>query len=228
MQFDLDTATRRLDKKLSQLRAKSYISEELVNLLDAVSHAQLTARNEAEVELPATSDLALPEAVFQGVPLVGREDFPFDAPQAKRLFNEFMELLQKQGGPMGEGATVIDKAIKDGTLSVDELFEKFLEDDHAFFAPWVERMPDAPKTLSFLVSAALAPSLEAAAALLADLLPEMKVPAVGTCPLCGSLPLISSLEQKKGSATPPAPSVATTTASSASPARSVVKRTRRS
>ena len=89
-------------------------------------------------------------------------------------------------------------ALDSGELQADVLFRKFLEDDHAFFAPWVERMPEAPKTLSFLAFCALGPSIEAVAGMLADKLPDMKVPEVGTCPICGSLPLISSLEQKEG------------------------------
>ena len=198
MEFDMKTAGRRLDKKLGQLRQKSYISAELIDLLDKVAHLQLTARPEARFTLPADGELAPPEAVMQGVPLVGRENFPHDADQAERLLTELIDLLKKSGGPLGDAATVIEKAIASGELSASELFEKFMKDDHAFFAPWAERMNDAPKTLSFLAFAALSPSLEAAADALKDKLPEMKVPAVGTCPLCGSLPLISALEEKEG------------------------------
>ena len=198
MEFDTKTAGRRLDKKLGQLREKSYISAELIDLLDKVAHLQLKARPEARFTLPADSELAPPEAVLQGVPLVGRDNFPHDAPQAEALLTELMGLLKETDTPLGDAATTIEAAIESGELSVPELFEKFLADDHAFFAPWAERMNEAPKTLSFLAFAALSPSIEAAADALREKLPEMKVPAVGTCPLCGSLPLISALEEKEG------------------------------
>ncbi len=198
MEFDMKTAKRRLEKKIGQLRKKSYISGELIDLLDAVAHLQLAARSEAQLVLPADSDMAPPEAVIQGVPLIGREDFPHDAAQAERLLGEFIILLKKTGGPLGNGAATVEKAINSGELSVSELFENFLEDNHAFFAPWIERMPDAPKTLSFLAFAALSPSIEAATDVLKEKLPNTKVPAVGSCPICGSLPLISSLEEKEG------------------------------
>lgn len=198
MEFNLDMERTRLEKKIAQLRKKSYISSELVDLLDKVAHKQLEARAKAKITLPDEDKLATPEAVLQGVPLLGREDFPIDREQADALLDEFIELVISMGGSLGEGAELVKKAIADGDIKVDELFEKFLEDDHKYFAPWTERMPDAPRTLSFLAFAALGPSLEAAGALLAEKLPEVKVNPVGSCPVCGSLPLISSLNQKEG------------------------------
>lgn len=188
----------RLDKKIAQLREKSYISEELINLLDVVAHLQLDARDEAAVTLPDDNQLAPAEAVFQGMPLVGRGNFPYDAKQAESLLGRLITILRDLGGPLGDAAAVIKAALDSGDLEPQVLFQKFMEDDHEFFAPWTERMPGAPKTLSFLAFAALGPSLEVAAERLAEKLPEMKVPEVGTCPICGSLPLISSLEQKEG------------------------------
>lgn len=187
-----------LDKKLEQLRTKSYISEELIDLLDAVTHLQLEELGKAEVVLPPDSQLAPAEAVFQGMPLLGRGNFPYDAAQAKELLDRVIELLRGAGGPLADGAAAARAALDSGELDPDELFRRFMEDDHDFFAPWAERMPGAPKTLSFLAFCALGPSIEAVARMLADKLPDMKVPEVGTCPICGSLPLISSLEEKQG------------------------------
>jgi len=198
MEFNLEDARRKLEGKIAQLKKKSYISAELIELLEAVANRQLDARVEAEVTLPSSDKFASPEAVLQGMPLVGREDFPFDKEQAEKLLAEFVELLSDMGGPLGDGAKAVGKALDSGDLSTEELFEKFLEDDHKFFAPWAERTPDAPRTLSFLAFAALSPSLEAAGAQLATSLPEVKVHPVGSCPVCGSLPLISTLKEKEG------------------------------
>ncbi|MBG0790022.1 MAG: formate dehydrogenase accessory protein FdhE [Desulfovibrionaceae bacterium] len=188
----------RLDKKLAQLRGKSYISRELIDLLDTVTHLHLDMRELAEIELPADNQLAPAEAVFQGVPLLGRGNFPYDARQAESLLDRMITLLRDAGGPLADGAAAVRAALDAGELRPDVLFRKFLEDDHEFFAPWAERMPEAPRTLSFLAFAALNPSIEAVARKLAEKLPDMKVTQSGTCPICGSLPLISSLENKEG------------------------------
>lgn len=99
---------------------------------------------------------------------------------------------------LGDGAQTVKKALETDEFSAADLFSHFLNDDTSFFASWVERTPDSPKILSFLAFASLGPSIEAAAEKLSEKLPEMKVPAVGTCPICGSLPLISSLNEKEG------------------------------
>lgn len=198
MEFNKEVAERRLDSKLSQLREKSYISEDLINLLDAVAHLQLEARTEAEVSIPADQEMAPAEAVFQGVSLIAREEFPFDETQAKALLPKIIGLVKDMGGPLADGAKAVESAMESGDLTADELFRRFLDDDQTFFGTWAERMPEAPKTVAFLAFSSLSPSIEAAAELLADKLPEMKVPPVGTCPICGSLPLISSLKEKEG------------------------------
>ncbi len=198
MEFDLTKAGRMLDNKLSQLRDKSYISAELINLLDEVAHLQLEARVDAEVSLPADSEMAPAEAVYQGMALVAKEEFPYDAKQAEALLTKLIALLQKNGGPLGEAAKGVAKELESGALTAADLFQRYLDDDTTFFATWAERSPDAPKTIAFLAFAALSPSVETAAGILAEKLPEMKVPAVGTCPICGSLPLISSLNEKEG------------------------------
>ena len=198
MEFNMDEAERKLEKKITQLRGKSYISSELIDLLADVAHLQLAARAEAQVSLPADSDMANAAAVMQGVPLVGREDFPYDAAQAEAMLGKFIDLLKKSGGPLGKAAETVAKAMDGDEFTPAELFEKFLDDDTKFFASWAERTQDAPKTLAFLAFASLNPSIEAAAEKLAAKLPDMKVPDVGTCPICGSLPLISSLKEKEG------------------------------
>ncbi|QGY39779.1 formate dehydrogenase accessory protein FdhE [Pseudodesulfovibrio cashew] len=198
MTFDLERASRHLETKLSQLRKKSYISEELIDLLDEVAHRQLEARVEADVVLPPDNAMTPPEAVLQGVSLVAREEFPYDAAQAGALLHTFIGVLRRRGGPLGLAAASVEQALDSGALTPAILFRKFLDDDSAFFGSWAERMPDAPKTASFLAFASLSPSFEAAADMLAGKLPEMKVPAVGTCPVCGALPLISSLKEKEG------------------------------
>ena len=198
MERNMTDAERKLNRKIEQLKKKSYISAELIDLLDGVSHLQLKAYAEAEVDLPPDSQLPPAEALYQGVSLVAREDFPFDPIQAEKLFSELLKLLETSGGTLAQGAKVVRKALKDGELTPADLFRRFLDDDTRFFAAFAERTPEAPKTLPFLVFAAMSPSIEAAADRLAGKLPEIKVSPVGTCPVCGSLPLISSLEQKEG------------------------------
>lgn len=189
---------KRLDKKLAQLRGKSYISEELIDLLDKVTHLHLEERGLAVVELPTDNQLAPIEAVLQGMPLLGRGNFPYDASQAKTLLERLISMLRDMGGPLADGATVVHAALDSGELAEEDLFQQFLEDDHDFFAPWTERMPEAPKALSFLAFCALGPSIETVAEMLAEKLPDVKITESGNCPICGSLPLISSLEKKEG------------------------------
>ncbi len=66
-----------------------------------MAHLQLAARDEAVVTLPADSKLAPTEAVFQGLSLIAREEFPYDEAQAEILLGKLIDLLIRRGGHLG-------------------------------------------------------------------------------------------------------------------------------
>jgi len=150
------------------------------------------------VTVPVDLEMAPVEAVLQGMSLVAREEFPFDIDQATALLEAFIGILVAKGGPLGDAAAGVRAVLDSGELTAETLFRHFLDDDTRFFGIWAERYPEAPRTLAFLAFSAMIPSLEATADVLAAQLPDMKVPVSGSCPICGSLPLISSLKKKEG------------------------------
>ncbi|MGE4298134.1 MAG: formate dehydrogenase accessory protein FdhE [Desulfovibrionaceae bacterium] len=198
MIFDTATATRRLEEKVKQARAYDHIPSQLVDFLQKVHAAQIAAQGEAVLVLPPDEDLASPDMRIQGAALWNRENFPYDAAQAQSLFTLLVALTTELGGPMGEAAALVTKALDAGELDVEDAFGHLLHQDEEFFAQWAAKTPSAPHMMQFLTQASLAPSVAAAAESLARNLDPAAVWPHGHCPVCGSLPLVSELHAKEG------------------------------
>jgi FdhE protein len=198
MPLDTEKELRQLKKRTEAIFAREILPEQLVSIIARVYETQLRARNEADPEaLPETS-LTAREKRIQGAPLVERDRFPVDRPQAENLFTTFLDMLLEEPEGLGEGARIIREGIDSGELSVDEIFTAFLKGDEPFFYNWAEKMPQAPRTLVFLAQAALTPGIEVAAGRLTAHL-DLDTPwKHGHCPVCGSLPLIGELRDKEG------------------------------
>lgn len=193
-----DEEKRMLQKKAQELKKKEHLPAELLELLTAVYERQIDARATAAVAAPPAAELADPQRLAQGAPLLERAAFPYDVAQAKELFTDFLELARQQQDPLKSAAKTIADALDNGELDLDAAFKAHLEGDSKILDAWAERTPEAPRAMAFLVQSSLMPSLAAVADALA---PERKALGAwqfGHCPTCGSLPLIGALEEKEG------------------------------
>lgn len=216
MNFDYSSEKKKLDKKVSELREKPFLPEELVNLISNVAAIQLEAQQHSSPAIP--TDLTPADQNQQGRPLLARENFTYDYDQACKLIHELAELVVKEEGSIAEASELITASIKSGEMDLKQAFKAYLETDDDFFLGWAEKMPEAPRTLSFLIQSALTPSIKTVAAALADKLPELEAdtskrtdneeidfeleqPAPrthGHCPICGSVPFMHTLHHKQG------------------------------
>jgi FdhE protein len=189
---------RQVEQKLAALAGKEYLPKDLVELVARVARLHLEARPACAVELPSGLTLSDPDLHLQGRSLIEPADFPYDAAQARSLFQKTLDILDGAGGPVAAAAALVRQDLDAGRLDPDTLFAAYLRQDQDFFAPFAERSPDAPLTLPFLAQAALAPSLEAVAEkLLAEHHGE-RAWEHGHCPVCGRPPLIAELAGKEG------------------------------
>ncbi len=181
-------------RKLAELRKKSHIPPQLVELVGQVQAVQTRERGQARLPQVDPSRLASVDQVIQGAALLPRQYFVFDAEQAARLFQTFAGMLTQAGGPMAQAAAL---ALEGGAALRDQAFAAFLAGDEEVFAAFARQAPNAPRALNFLAQSSLTPSLSALAESLAKTLPE-RTWEQATCPVCGSFALHSSLVGKEG------------------------------
>lgn len=192
----VEKARNLLQKRITACRAKGILPVELLDLVSQVYELQLTARDQAQVSLPA----ALPDPIqrAQGAPLVARAGFPFDRAQALELFPELVAVVSGVTPILAEACAILTAAMNDNSLDLEQAMQAHLRGDEAFFAPWASKTPATPRILPMLVQASMTPSIERAAEQLSAVLDQSVTWPHGHCPICGSLPLISDLQGKEG------------------------------
>lgn len=193
-QFDYETRHRHLEQKVQELSANPHLPGDLVALVAEVARLQLDVEREARFQLP--SRLTCAEAHAQGAPLHPREDFRPDLAQASELLERILAVACDVPGPLGRAAG----AFRSGhwaEFRLDQAALAYALGNEDWFRTWEAMTPEAPRLAAFLTRSALAPALAAEACSLRGRLSE-KAWRHGHCPICGSLPLISSLRGTAG------------------------------
>lgn len=198
MNFSPETELKRLANRIDILKKSGDFPPALLELVDEVYRRQLLARAEAKVDVPSKDKLPSADQHAQGAPLIDRDFFPHDREQAKTLFREFLDMLCARDDALNEAGQIIDKAVTAGDIVPEEAFDAYLKGDETYFEQYSKLTPEAPRALPFLVQSSLAPSISAAASLLAEHHDPDTVWLHGHCPVCASLPLIGELREKAG------------------------------
>lgn len=197
MSIDYETRERHLKRKAAELAGKPFLPKELVDFVVDVARLQLEATRKVQVIPPSQDQLPEVEENLNGRPLLLRQEFSYDKELALTLFQELLALSAKMKTPLAQSAKVLASDIKQG-FDVQEAFAMFFQSRDEYFAEWAQKTPETPRFLSFLVRASLTPSIEALADSLNGRVPADRTWQHGHCPVCGDLPLISSLREKEG------------------------------
>ncbi|PTN35051.1 formate dehydrogenase accessory protein FdhE [Desulfonatronum sp. SC1] len=198
---DLAKEEQRFSRKIGALRAKGNFPAAMLTLLETVAGKQYRAMAEqasgAET-LVELSELTTPERHVQGASLLPRASFPLDLESAHELLMAILEDLRVMGSELGIGADRVMEALETKELSAERLFRAYLDEDQEFFAVWAEKTPTTPKLSFFLAQSALTPFIRSMARRIIETRPLNGVWEHGHCPVCGSLPYLSSLETREG------------------------------
>ena len=189
---------RRLERKLGALRERGHLPAEMIDLVELTLEVQAESRSRTSAPLPQPGELPDVERNLSGVPLLIPDDFGYDRAEAAALLGRLLDAVADMGGHLGDAATRVREAVHAGELTPDDVFTASLRSDEQPFADWAERTPQAPRLLTFLARAALAPSIAMVAESLSERVPQGRSWAHGHCPVCGGLPYISVLKGKEG------------------------------
>ncbi|GAB6058626.1 formate dehydrogenase accessory protein FdhE [Desulfonatronum parangueonense] len=198
---NLEKDQQHFTRKMAALRKKGSYPSALLDLLEKVSARQfqvLTDGTLAENSASPLPELASHDRHNQGASLLPRAAFPFPLESASALMRSILEDVQAVGSDLGEGAIRVKEALDSEELEIARIFQAYLDEEQDFFNIWAEKTPKSPKLLLFLTQTTLAPFMELVALQIQDTRPLTGVWNHGHCPVCGSLPYISTLETREG------------------------------
>jgi FdhE protein len=194
IQADKDAMEKRFDLlEKDAASGKLELPVQMIQLLREVCREQIRIPPEIEIQIDEQEKTDR-DKHLNGVPLLLREKFPVDRPRARELFNKLLRIALDFDGPIKDAAEVIEKEVTD----LEPCWRAFINGDDDFFLRFGEKTPQSPRMLNFLIQSSLIPSLEAAGKELNSERPDGGKWEFGSCPVCGSLPLMGSLRGKEG------------------------------
>lgn len=200
-----------VSRTLRVLREKEHLPKDLIAILGETATLQLNSYRDISIDLPDLTLSGPGKTNGTNNFILTPEALPLDRNHIAAFFPHLIEKITIQNNrenlfpdPMVEAAKLIGTAFKNDQLDLDRAVDECLKDPGPILAHWTATTPEAPETLKFLVRAAIAPSLTAGVAALAEWINKQQHPVeqeirqTGTCPICGSLPHMLELRQKEG------------------------------
>ena len=136
----------------------------------------------------------------EGFPLFEKKDFPLDIESSITLFHSLCQIGKEANPHMAEQVRKIEEILDRKKVDLKKLFRKGFEEKR------VEEIADEhkldKKVMLFFVRESIKPSIQAGIEKLSNEIdPETWLK--GYCPVCGSLPHLSSIERGGGKAVSP-------------------------
>ena len=202
MSNDIEKEQQRFSQKISALRKKNNFPEAMLTLLETVANRQfqvMTELNSTAGQTPTEiPELTAPQRHVQGASLLPRASFPVDVEGARTLLASIIEDVRSMGSELGIGADRVQEALETEELDAERLFRAYLDEDQEFFTTWADKTPNTPKLLFFLAQSALTPYIRTVAGQILAARPLENIWEHGHCPVCGSLPYMSTLATREG------------------------------
>jgi FdhE protein len=185
----------KLKKRIEQIKKKRPGYGEILDFYQKVREAQDKVKASLKTDPVKLGKEWKDLLGKEGFSLIQKEDFPVDAEVSVKLFQNLCQIGKEANPHMAEQVKKIKKAIDDKRIDLKKLLKKEATEER------IEQMADElgldKKVFLFLIQSSTKPSVEAGMEQLrGELDPETWLK--GYCPMCGSLPSLSLLEEEVG------------------------------
>lgn len=196
--FSAENCLKIFENRKNILSRKELLPSEMLELIHYTFQKQYQVYQTLSADPAQNLELTPVDRVMAGKPLLSRDTFPYEHKACLALFHTLLEHLQSLSGPLKEAADLIRESCTEDPELAEKSLEKHVLGGDDFFRIFGEKTPQSPMTLHFLAQSAVTPSVVKNASQLFLALPRDHTWTMGHCPVCGSLPYISSLEGKQG------------------------------
>ena len=172
---------------------------EILGFYVRVFMAQEDSKSRVQLEPIELSKELRTAKAREKLPLIGIEEFMYDAKESANLFLTLGRLAGNTNPKLSATAGTILNAVET-TLKPDALFSGLLDGNEALFENTANQLEIEKPLLGFFTYNSLKPSICACAEQLATYLNQKEPWLQGYCPICGSAPILSILESEGGRA----------------------------
>ena len=184
-----------LRERAQQLKEKRPGYGALLDFYVAVRESQVASRDSVRVDSVKVKKNGKGLPAEEGLPLVGKEDFPLDSEASIRLFRSLCRIGKAANPHMAGEVEKIREALGKKKIDLKKLFDGGVKEETIGQVAAESGLDET--ILSFFLHSSIRPSIEAGVEqVCGELDPETW--RKGHCPVCGSLPSLSLLKGEEG------------------------------
>jgi FdhE protein len=191
----LALTAEQVKKAVESVKKSKPVYAEILEFYGGVFEAQENCKGRLQIEPLQLSEALQTARAREQLPLIEIGEFIFDNKESAALFLTLSHLAVEANPDLSAAAKVIIAAVGK-TIKPDELFEGLLKGNEALFENIVDELEIEKPVLGFLTYNSLKPSIGACAEQLAVYLNPNEPWLQGYCPVCGSAPILSLLEDE--------------------------------
>lgn len=191
----LALTAEQVKKAVESVKKSKPVYAEILEFYGGVFEAQENCKGHLQIEPLQLSEELQTARAREQLPLIEIGEFIFDNKESAALFLTLSHLAVEANPDLSAAAKVIIAAVGK-TIKPDELFEGLLKGNEALFENIVDELEIEKPVLGFLTYNSLKPSIGACADQLAVYLNPNEPWLQGYCPVCGSAPILSLLEDE--------------------------------
>lgn len=191
----LALTAEQVKKAVESVKKNKPVYAEILEFYGGVFEAQENCKGHLQIEPLQLSEELQTARAREQLPLIEIGEFIFDNKESAALFLTLSHLAVEANPDLSAAAKVIIAAVGK-TIKPDELFEGLLKGNEALFENIVDELEIEKPVLGFLTYNSLKPSIGACAEQLAVYLNPNEPWLQGYCPVCGSAPILSLLEDE--------------------------------
>lgn len=177
---------------IERLKEKKPLYSEILSFYEQIIKEQDAENPSVNIQDTETANSIRASQAKEGFPLIDRSDFVIDIPASIRLFETIGKIGKRTNEKMRSNIQAMEEAIAVNAFNLRELLGKF--SDGSLIAKIAEEFDIDKAILRFMVDASIQPSIRENVAKLKNQV-DLENWRRGYCPICGSLPYISRLNE---------------------------------
>jgi FdhE protein len=188
-----------ISKAVSELKALRPAYKEVLGFYEELCLAQEDSKKRVRLSPPEIGEDLLATKRKEGFPLISPSEFCVDVQASRDLLTVFLRLAEDSNERLAESAKKIHDAVNDGVFEAHELFGSILSEANDDLENLSNEIGMDKKILALIAYHCVRPSVCVhSEQLAATYLDKKDAWEKGYCPVCGSPPALSMLQEDGG------------------------------
>ena len=184
-------------KAVETVKRRKPVYDEVLQFYGQLFVIQEESKSRIRLEPIHIPDDLLSIKASEKLPLIDINGFSYDSSESRNLFIAIGHLAKESNPKLSHLAeTIVDAVATE--LTLENLFSGLLEGNEAIFEDFAAEISVDKQVLGFIIYNSLKPSLCVCADQLGCYLDQSTPWEHGYCPICGSAPILSIIDQEGG------------------------------